>query len=82
MHRLNDYVLFTAEQELAKLQRQHRIMEGDRKAYSEESQNIIRKQRVAVESLQNERTELLKDIKLAGSQQNLGKVDLVPTTSL
>ncbi|KAK3730099.1 hypothetical protein QZH41_003645 [Actinostola sp. cb2023] len=70
-----------AEQELAKLQRQHRIMEGDRKAYSEESQNIIRKQRVAVESLQNERTELLKDIKLAGSQQNLGK-DAVNTQTL
>lgn len=35
----------TAEQELAKLQRQYRIMEGDRKAYSEESQNTIRKQR-------------------------------------
>ncbi|EDV23841.1 uncharacterized protein TRIADDRAFT_64012, partial [Trichoplax adhaerens] len=32
------------EQELAKLQRQYRIMEGDRKAYSEESQNLIRKQ--------------------------------------
>ena len=33
-----------AEQELTKLQQQYRIMEGDRKAYSEESQNMIRKQ--------------------------------------
>ena len=34
----------TAEQELAKLQRQYRIIEGDRRAYSEETQNHIRKQ--------------------------------------
>jgi hypothetical protein len=29
------------EQELVKLQRQYRIMEGDRAAYTEESQNLI-----------------------------------------
>ena len=34
-----------AEQELAKLQRQYRIMENDRGAYTEESQNVIRKQK-------------------------------------
>ena len=34
-----------AELELAKLQRQYRIMENDRAAYTEESQNIIRKQK-------------------------------------
>ena len=34
-----------AEQELAKLQRQYRIMENDRAAYTEESQNVIRKQK-------------------------------------
>ena len=45
-------------------------MEGDRKAYSEESQNIIRKQRAAIASLQAENEELMKDSKLAGSQQN------------
>jgi len=49
-------------------------MEGDRKAYSEESQNTIRKQRDAIKALQDERTELMKYIRLAGSQQNLGKV--------
>ena len=37
-----------AEQELVKLQRQYRIMEGDRAAYTEESQNIIRKQKYAI----------------------------------
>jgi hypothetical protein len=34
-----------AEIELQKLQRQYRIMEGDRKAYSEESRVLINKQR-------------------------------------
>ena len=33
------------EAELVKLQRQYRIMEGDRAAYTEESQNLIRKQK-------------------------------------
>ena len=41
-----------AEAELAKLQRQYRIMEGDRKAYCEESQNVIRKQRAQIAALQ------------------------------
>ena len=52
-------------------------MEGDRKAYSEESQNIIRKQRAAIASLQAENEELMKDSKLAGSQQNENKVILI-----
>lgn len=34
-----------AEGELSKLQRQYRIMENDRNAYTEESQNMLRKQR-------------------------------------
>ncbi|XP_031560443.1 coiled-coil domain-containing protein 63-like [Actinia tenebrosa] len=70
-----------AEQELAKLQRQYRIMEGDRKAYSEESQNTIRKQRAAIEALQKENEELMKDNRLAGSEQNINK-DAVNTDTL
>ena len=38
-------VSLVAEIELQKLQRQYRIMEGDRKAYSEESRILIGKQR-------------------------------------
>lgn len=34
-----------AEAELVRLQRQFRIMENDRAAYTEESQNMIRKQK-------------------------------------
>ncbi|XP_057299829.1 coiled-coil domain-containing protein 63-like [Hydractinia symbiolongicarpus] len=58
------------EQELIRLQQEYRIMEGDRKAYSEESQNIIRKQREAISALQAENEELMKENRLAGSQQN------------
>ena len=39
------FLVTAAEQELAKLQRQYRIIEGDRRAYSEETQNYLRKQR-------------------------------------
>ena len=35
----------SADTEMVKLQRQFRIMEGDRKAYSIQSQELIRKQR-------------------------------------
>lgn len=59
-----------AEQELGKLQRQYRIIEGDRRAYSEETQNQIRKQMEAIKSLERENEELMKDNTLAGSLQN------------
>ncbi len=49
-------------------------MEGDRKSYSDESQNHIRKQRAAIEALQRENGELMKENRLAGSQQNKTKV--------
>ncbi|XP_032238101.2 coiled-coil domain-containing protein 63 [Nematostella vectensis] len=62
-----------AEQELAKLQRQYRIMEGDRRAYGEESQNVIKKQRDTIQWLQKENEELMKDNRLAGSNQNQSK---------
>lgn len=34
-----------AEAELSRLQRQYRIMEGDRQSYSQEANTIIQKQR-------------------------------------
>ena len=40
--------LHLAKIELQKLQRQYRIMEGDRKAYSEESRILIGKQRYKI----------------------------------
>ncbi|XP_014665796.1 PREDICTED: coiled-coil domain-containing protein 63-like [Priapulus caudatus] len=58
------------ELELARLQRQYRIMEGDRKAYCEESQNIVRKQRFAIEQLEKEKEEYETNLRLAESEQN------------
>ncbi|XP_078680306.1 coiled-coil domain-containing protein 63-like [Branchiostoma floridae x Branchiostoma belcheri] len=59
-----------AESELAKLQRQYRIMEGDRQAYSVESQDLIRRQRAEIDKLQAEQNELFKDLKLSRSKFN------------
>ncbi|XP_071509063.1 coiled-coil domain-containing protein 63-like [Diadema antillarum] len=60
-----DYVL--AEQELSKLHREYRILKNQRKAYLEESQNIIRKQNVHITSLKRERSEMDMDLRLATS---------------
>lgn len=59
-----------AEQELQKLQRQFRIMENDRAAYTEESQNMIRKQKNEMSMLEAEKQELLKELRLAESRTN------------
>eukprot|EP00002_Diphylleia_rotans_P012183 TRINITY_DN2383_c0_g1_i6.p1 TRINITY_DN2383_c0_g1~~TRINITY_DN2383_c0_g1_i6.p1 ORF type:complete len:540 (-),score=149.72 TRINITY_DN2383_c0_g1_i6:74-1693(-) len=48
------------EGELAELHRRFRIMEGERKAYTETSQSDIRKQRATIEKLKRE-NEYLKD---------------------
>jgi len=49
------------------------MFDKDRKAYSDESQNKIRKQRATIEALQQENEELMKDNELAGSQLNKTK---------
>ncbi|XP_013397891.1 coiled-coil domain-containing protein 63-like [Lingula anatina] len=59
-----------AEQELQKLLRQQRVMDNDRAAYTEESQNIIRKQRAEMEQLESEKQEILKELRLAESRAN------------
>ncbi|XP_048249157.1 coiled-coil domain-containing protein 63-like [Haliotis cracherodii] len=58
------------EGELLKLQRQYRIMEGDRAAYTEESTNMIRKQKSEMNQLEKEKQELLKELRLAESRSN------------
>lgn len=62
-----------AESELNKLQRQYRIMEGDRNAYNIESQDLIRKQLAEIKTLESEKTELMKDLNLSDSQTNQSK---------
>jgi len=61
------------EQELVKLQRSYRNMEGDRAAYTEESQNVIRKQKSEMKQLEGEKQELLKELRLAESRSNQTK---------
>jgi len=62
-----------AESELAKLKRQYRIMEGDRKAYCEESQNIMRRQKAQIIALGDEREDIQTNLMLAQSAQNTKK---------
>ncbi|KAJ3217405.1 Coiled-coil domain-containing protein 63 [Dinochytrium kinnereticum] len=52
------------EIELQKLQRQYRIMEGDRKAYSEESRIVISKQRATIEKLKRDYQHLQDELRL------------------
>lgn len=59
-----------ADAELARLQRQYRIMEQDRKAYCEEATNIVRKQKAEVELLEREKSEIEVKLDLAKSNQN------------
>ena len=40
--------------QLDELQRKYRIMEGDRKSYAEEVQNVVRKQKPQIDQLKRE----------------------------
>ncbi|KAK4878234.1 hypothetical protein RN001_010740 [Aquatica leii] len=62
-----------AEAELGKLQRQYRIMEGDRKAFSEETNTKLAKQRRVISALKKEQNELLTNLKVATSEANKRK---------
>jgi DNA repair exonuclease SbcCD ATPase subunit len=67
------------EAELAALQRQYRIAEGDRKTYTDESQNTLRKQREQIAKLENENGMLQEEYKLAmaaeKSEKSKGKAN-------
>ncbi|KAL2090794.1 hypothetical protein ACEWY4_013057 [Coilia grayii] len=56
-----------ADTEMVKLQRQFRIMEGDRQAYSIQSQELIRKQRLEIERLRKEQDELQRSLRASES---------------
>ncbi|KAH0626484.1 hypothetical protein JD844_001483 [Phrynosoma platyrhinos] len=60
-----------AEVELAKLQRQFRLLEGDRHAYNLESRETIRRQMAEVKRLQKENEDLLRRQALLESRSNL-----------
>ena len=53
-----------AEMQLAELQRKYRIMEGNRKSYSEDSQKTIVQQRQTIEKLKQDNNSLKSEIAL------------------
>lgn len=62
-----------AEAELARLKRQYRIMENDRKSYSRKMQLQLKKQEKIIDQLEREKSELLLTIKAIKSPANLKK---------
>lgn len=58
-----------AEQELSRLQRHYRIMEGDKESFSEEAKFFLNKQRKVIESLLSERNELITNLNVAASKR-------------
>ncbi|XP_043210072.1 coiled-coil domain-containing protein 63-like [Amphibalanus amphitrite] len=61
------------ETELARLQRQYRIMDNDRKAYYKETQTVLRKQRRIIDNLMAEKAEIDTDMNLINSNYNTRK---------
>ncbi|XP_063240883.1 outer dynein arm-docking complex subunit 1 [Bacillus rossius redtenbacheri] len=62
-----------AEAELARLQRQCRIMEGDRRAYSELTRHLLAKQREMVRVLERERAAVAGKLSSARADQDGGR---------
>ncbi|XP_051162078.1 coiled-coil domain-containing protein 63 [Leptopilina boulardi] len=62
-----------AEAELARLKRQYRIMENDRKSYSKKVELQLNKQEQIIDQLEREKSELLLTIKAIKSPANLKK---------
>eukprot|EP00002_Diphylleia_rotans_P038164 TRINITY_DN8634_c0_g1_i2.p1 TRINITY_DN8634_c0_g1~~TRINITY_DN8634_c0_g1_i2.p1 ORF type:complete len:382 (-),score=86.43 TRINITY_DN8634_c0_g1_i2:1677-2822(-) len=54
--------------ELAELHRKFRLLEGERKAFAEESQNTLRKQRISLEKLKKENEYLKEELAQVESQ--------------
>ncbi|XP_067402542.1 outer dynein arm-docking complex subunit 1 [Emydura macquarii macquarii] len=59
-----------AESELAKLQRQFRLLEGDRHAYALQSRETVRKQLANLRRLEKEREGLLRELRVAEGRAN------------
>jgi DNA repair exonuclease SbcCD ATPase subunit len=65
------------EQEIAELQRKFRVLENDKRAYSEDSQGIIRKQRATIEKLTRENRKMkaeLNETRSSSSSQVENKI--------
>lgn len=62
-----------AEQELIRLTRQFRVMEGDKEAYLEEANKALKRQRKNIEELSFEKTDLSRKLRQTRSKQNRNK---------
>lgn len=62
-----------AEQELIRLTRQFRVMEGDKEAYLEEANKALKRQRKNIEELASEKTDLSRKLRQTKSKQNRNK---------
>ena len=69
----------TISLELDELQRRYRIMEGDRKSYAEEVQNVVRKQKSQIEKLNRENSQLKAELSLQSRAATLGDTGIVCT---
>ena len=69
----------TISAELDELQRRYRIMEGDRKSYAEEVQNVVRKQKGQIEKLKRENNQLKAELSLQSRASTLGETGIVST---
>ena len=59
-----------AQMELANMLRVYRSMRTDRRSYIEDTENTVRKQKMAIEALTKENEELESMIQVAKSRQN------------
>ena len=62
-----------AEQELLRLTRQYRVMEGDKEAYMEEATKALRRQRKLIDDLERDKNEVNRSIKMSKSKKNARK---------
>jgi len=65
--------------QLDELQRKYRIMEGDRKSYAEEVQNVVRKQKSQIEKLKRENNQLKSELSLEARAASVGDSGAVST---
>jgi len=73
-----------AEQELLRLTRQFRVMEGDKEAYVDEATKALRRQRKILDDLDKERLELDRSLKTArsGRRARLFRTFLIFSTQI
>ena len=60
------------EGELDELQRRYRMMESDRKAYADEVQNVVRKQKAQIDKLKRENGQLKSELQLQARNTPMG----------